>query len=184
MTPPPIRSTFVTVLAWIYIVLSGFCAVIGLLQNVMIATLFRGPEFQQGMPKIPPGMPGGMAFMVEHIQLFFLLAFLACVIMLVLSIGLLRRWNWARLGFIAMMVLAMVWNVAGIVLQIYMFREMRADFAAKAAQGMPDMDGFFVAMGIFSGLFALAFVLLHGWIAWRLRSPAIAAEFAASRRTA
>ena len=39
--PPPMpvrRSTFVTVLAWIFIGLSGFTALIGILQNIMMQT--------------------------------------------------------------------------------------------------------------------------------------------------
>ena len=38
------RSTFVTVVAWVFIVLSGFGTLISLLQNLMIQTVFTSPE--------------------------------------------------------------------------------------------------------------------------------------------
>ena len=87
------RSTFVTVVAWIFIALSGFGALVGILQNIMLQTVLRSEEFGQAMQAAPlqPGLPPFATFMFEHFQWFFLAALLANVVMLVVSIGLLKR---------------------------------------------------------------------------------------------
>ncbi|AXK71254.1 hypothetical protein DWG18_02455 [Lysobacter sp. TY2-98] len=170
-------SKFVTVVAWIFIVLSGFGTVISVLQNVMFQTMFRTPEFADAMQAPAPGMPPFASFMFGHFQVV-LLAFLAVsALMLLSSIGLLRRWNWARLTFVGLMVLAVAWQIVGVVIQFSMFSSMRQQFAAAATQGTPDMGPFFVAIGVISVIFALTFGGLFSWIAAKLMSAPIAAEF-------
>ncbi|MFT3761341.1 MAG: hypothetical protein QM761_01780 [Pseudoxanthomonas sp.] len=172
------RSTFVTVLAWIFIVLSGFSTVISILQNIMIFTVFRSPEISQAMQAPPPSdMPPAAAFMTSHFHLFFLAFLLASAFTLTSSIGLLKRWNWARLCFVGIMGLGILWNLGGLVLQFSMFSSMQDQFSAAASHGGPNMQPFFIAIAVVSALFAVGFSVLFGWIARRLLSPAIAAEF-------
>ena len=173
------RSTFVTVVAWIFIVLSGFGALIGVLQNIMLQTVLRSEEFGQAMQTTPSqsDLPPFVSFMFEHFQWFFLAVLLVNLFMLASSIGLLKRRNWARLFFIGLMILGVVWQGVGLVMQAVMFSYTRDQFATAELQGAPDMGPFFVAMAIFSVIFALAFGGLFGWIAWKLASKPIAAEF-------
>lgn len=173
------RSTFVTVVAWIFIALSGFGALIGILQNLMLQTVLRSAEFDQAMQAAPgqPGLPPFATFLFENFQWFFLAALLANVVMLVVSIGLLKRRNWARLCFIGLMILSILWQVAGLAIQAMMFSFVHDQFAAAQAQGAPDMTLFFVVMAVVCIFFALAFGALFGWIAWKLASKPIAAEF-------
>jgi len=173
------RSTFVTVVAWIFIALSGFGALIGVLQNLMLQTALRSAEFDQAMQAAPgqPGLPAFATFLFENFQWFFLAALLANVVMLVVSIGLLKRRNWARLCFIGLMILSILWQVAGLAIQATMFSFVHDQFAAAQAQGAPDMTLFFVVMAVVCIVFALAFGALFGWIAWKLASKPIAAEF-------
>lgn len=177
MSESRIQSTFVTVVAWIFIVLSGFGTVIAVLQNVMIQTVFRSPEVAQAMQAPPPGMPPFAAFMATHFQWFFLGFLALSAFTLASSIGLLRRLNWARLCFIGILSLAILWQVTGLVLQFFMFSSMRQQFSAAAAQGGLDMGPFFIGIAIVSVLFALGAAVLFGWIIKRLLSQAIAAEF-------
>ena len=171
------RSTFVTVLAWIFIVLSGFGTAIAILQNIMIQTVFNSPEFNQATQTMPPGAPPFAAFMMSHFQLFFIAFLLASVFMLISSIGLLKRWNWARLCFIGLMALAIAWQLAGLGIQFSMFSSMHEQFSSAATQGAPDMAPFFIAIAVFSVIFALGFSLLFGWIIKKLVSAPIAGEF-------
>lgn len=173
------RSTFVTVVAWIFIVLSGFGAIIGIMQNIMVQTIFRSEEFGQAMQTAPsqPGLPAFATFAIENVQWLFLAVLLVNVVMLVASIGLLKRRNWARLCFIALMVLSVVWQIVGLGIQASLFSTIRDQFAAAGAHGAPDMGVFFVVIAVMSVVFALAFGALFGWIAWKLMSKPIAAEF-------
>ena len=174
------RSSFVTVLAWIFIVLSGFATMISILQNVMVLTMFNQPEMANAMSTPPPGAPPFMAFMVAYFQWFFLFFLLVTITTLASSIGLLKRKNWARLVFIGLMIFGIIWNLGGVVIQFGVFNSMREQFAAVPENaGAPDMRPFFIAIEIVSVLFAIGFSVLFGWIAKRLMSREIKAEFGA-----
>lgn len=173
------RSTFVTVVAWIFIALSGFGALFGILQNILVSTVLRSGEFGQLLQTAPsePGFPPVALFVFEHMQWIFLGALLANLVTLVVSIGLLKRLSWARLGFVALMVLTVLWQVVGLGIQASIFSSIHAQFSATSQHGMPEMGFFFVVIGVVSVLFALVFGALFGWIAWKLMSKPIAAEF-------
>ncbi|MCK4816308.1 hypothetical protein KA005_11115, partial [bacterium] len=53
------KSTFVTVLAWIFIVLAGFATSISILQNIMIILIFPVEEINQRLssPDVQENMP-------------------------------------------------------------------------------------------------------------------------------
>ena len=171
------RSTFVTVVAWIFIALSGFGTVISVLQNIMVHTMFRGPEFDAMLHGPTPGMPPFAVFLFAHFELFVFATLLLSAFMLVSSIGLLRRWNWARLCFVGLMGLCIAWQLVGMAVQFSMFASMREQFAAASTLGGPDMGPFFIAIAVASVLFGLAFSALFGWIAMRLLSAPVVAEF-------
>ncbi len=177
MTPTTPRSTFVTVLAWIFLLLSGFGSVIGVLQNVVIHTVMlpmmhNDPLHGDALAQ----MPGGVALMFEAMPWVFL-AFLAVSLLgVVASVGLLKRRAWGRRLFIALMGALIAWQVAGFVMQVMLQRDIQSTFATS---GMPPESGMvFVVMHIVVGLFAAAFIALFGWIIHRLTRPAIVAEFA------
>lgn len=169
------RSAFVTVLAWIFIVLSGFGTMISLLQNIMVQIMFNAPEMEKSLQTLPPGAPPFVAFMISHFQLFFFATFVLTAVTLVASIGLLKRRNWARLYFVAFMILGIVWNFGSLALQFTMLSSMQSSF--PSVPNAPDMKPFMMVMAAMSVLLALGFSALFGWIAKRLLAPAVAAEF-------
>lgn len=181
MKPANNRSSFVTVLAWIFIVLSGFATMISILQNIMVWTMFRQPEVAQAIAAQPQDVPSYAAFMMGHFQWFFLAFLLVSATTLVSSIGLLKRMNWARLVFVGLMVLGIAWSLGGLVIQFSMFGFMREQFdAAPKSADMPNMQPILIAMTVVSVLFAVGFSVLWGWIAKRLLSREIKAEFGVS----
>lgn len=171
------RSTFVTVVAWIFIAFSGFATVISVLQNIMIQTMFNTQEVEQALAApLPPDMPAFAGWLMQNMRLFFGAFLLVSGVTLAASIGLLLRKNWARVTFIGIMAVGILWNVAGLFVQFSMFSQMQEIFAA-APPGAPDMSSFIVAIAVASLLFAVGFSALHGWIIYRLCSSSIAAEF-------
>jgi hypothetical protein len=172
------RSNFVTVTAWIFIGLSTFSTLISVLQNIMITVMFSAqggfppPEAQQHMPPL-------FAFLFSHMRLYFLAFLVVSAATLLASIGLLMRRNWARIAFIGILALGIVWNIGGLVLQQWLAssmleinREMRPPAEFEAV-----MRGMMIAIRIFSALFAIGLSVLFGWMIRQLRSTAIAAEF-------
>jgi hypothetical protein len=98
----PQRSTFVNVLAWIFIVLGGFATFMSVLQNIMIRMMFRQEEMAQTLQKTESSkqMPALANFMFSHINLFFLFFLLIAAASLISAVALLKRKNWARVVFI------------------------------------------------------------------------------------
>ena len=117
--------------------------------------------------------------MFNHFDLFFLAAFLVALAMFVSAIGLLKRKNWARLTFIAMLSLGIVWNLAGIVIQQMFMADMPFDANApeEFRRQFAVMKTF---MTIFSVVFALLFTALFGWIIKKLMTEPIVNEFKAN----
>jgi hypothetical protein len=177
---PVARSSFVTVVAWIFIVLAGLTTFISLLQNVMIGFMLPLDDvhLRTGMREMPPFF----VFLLNHVRWFFLGFLLVSATTLASAIGLLLRRNWARLVFIAILALGIVWNIGGIALQQMMLSSMQMPMPPNAPQDFA--DGFNVmskVIVVFGALMAIGFSVLYGWIIRKLVSPAIRAEFAALR---
>jgi hypothetical protein len=171
----PAQSTFVNVVAWISIVLSGGAACISLLQFVLFMTVFKSDEVQQQLASGPDATP--MAGMVFQLVPLFIVGFLAVsVTSLVASIAMLRRRNWGRLIFIGLLVLGIAWNLFGVLAQHY-FLSSVPTMPEMADQPGPSFDSFMLGIQIASAVFAAALCALHVWIIRRLLSPAIVAEF-------
>jgi hypothetical protein len=180
----------VTVVAWIFIVLSGFAALISLLQNVMVA--FMTKDFFKGALQdtaFAHTMPSGPRFMFAHFQLLVFVMLILCVITLVSSIGLLRRRNWARLLFIGLLSLGILYNIAALFLQQSMMSSFNVSFPMDSAyaptrQQFAQMMG---AMKVVMLVVTIGFTALFAWIIAKLLSRRIRDEFvpalAASRLT-
>lgn len=91
--PTSTRSTFVTVVGWIFAVFSGFGLLISVMQNIMLHTVF---PIEQMPADIPADFPGMARFMFEHFSLLVLIPLLISGVMLAASVGLIKRREWAR----------------------------------------------------------------------------------------
>ena len=177
------RSSFVTSLAWTFIVVSGVATAIFLLQNIMLTVVFPVEEMRTSMreaQKTQP-IPGFASFMFDHFRLMFGLFLAIAALTFVSAIGLLKRKNWARLVFIGMMMLGVLWNLAGIFIPYFMF----SSFPPIPETAPRDFhDNFQLMTNIMIGFMAvigIAFAVLFGWIAKRLMSVDIKREFNSSR---
>ena len=170
----PLKSTFVTVVAWIFLVLSGFSSFIGVFQNIMIWFFFPRDQMSGAMndPAVAKATPAAMRLLFGNIHFFFLGFFLMSLFTFITSVGLLRRHEWARKAFIALMFLGIIWNFGSVAFQYTMMGEMTGSLKVPA-----DMRTMFVMIEVLTVFAAVAFSALFGWIAKRLMSPAIRAEF-------
>lgn len=176
------RSAFVTTLAWVFIVLAGFATVISVLQIIMISVMFPVAEMQAAadQAKKDQAMPWFAAFMLQNMRLFFFAFLVVCVSTLTAAIGLLKRRNWARVLFIVLMVLGVLWSIGGVVLSIVIVSSM-PPITPTAPQGFGDQFDLMSKVIIgFNLVFAVGITTLFGWIIKRLHSPEIQREFSAS----
>ncbi len=175
---PRPQSTFVTVVACIFLAFSGLGVLVGLMQGVMLFTVFSTEVMDQMRDDMArQEVPAVFRVMVFGMPWFIVTAFLHSLVTLVSSIGLLRRRDWARRVFIVLMVLAIVMGLAGLGLQYYVFTSVHEEFAQAAHHGAPDIGPVLVVFGIIGVAMAVTMAALHGWIAHRLTSPEIVAEF-------
>jgi len=161
------------VLAWIFIVMSGLSTIISMLQNFMLFLVFpssRMVEFMRS-PEIAPRIPPIHRFMFSHIQLIMPAVLLISVLTLVSSIALLKRKNWGRIVFVALMALGIVYSLGLVFLLPVLSREMPYGPAAQ------EFEAAFSIVRVFMTVFSLGLALLLGWIIKRLMSEPIRAEF-------
>jgi hypothetical protein len=175
------RSGFVTGLAWTFIALAGYSTLIGVLQNVMLGLMFPTEQLREIVRQTEGTrpMPAVFRFMFEHFRFFFLGFLLMSAATLVAAIGLLKRRNWARLVFIGIMALGVMWNLTSLAIPFFMTSFIpdvsmhpRSDFQDNFRLVWNIMTGFTVVMG-------LALAVLCGWIIKRLVSKEIESEFVA-----
>jgi ABC-type antimicrobial peptide transport system permease subunit len=174
---PPARSEFVTILAWAFIVLSGFGVAMLLLQSV-IASQLPFDDIRELFGTDPDAPSPMMQAMILRMPWLFLAPLVPALVALAASIGLLLRRNWARLLFIVLMALGIIWNLGGAVFGAFMFAVM---LPMTGAPDMPAGSGMVMtAMTAVSVAVALALCLLFGWLIKRLISPEIRREFGAA----
>jgi hypothetical protein len=148
------RSKFVSVVGWIFIVLSALATIAAAVENIVAHAL--GPQVGILAHASPPSNASWFTMLVmSHLNFYFAVLFAICVITFVSSIGLVRRRGWARLTFVGLMVLGVLWNIPAL-------------FSPLAVHKV------YI-------LYSLALILLFAWIGWRLASPKTAAEFTSER---
>jgi hypothetical protein len=171
------RSLFVTVTAWVFILLAALASVSALLQKAEIASFLPGLTVVGNVQPLPllTGLLMGYLPWVVGAGLAMSLATLAC------AVGLLLRLEWARRIFIALLVLAIAANLAGLWLQ----QEMLQSLVSSTLQGSPlpplaadVFGGFVTAARVMAVVVTVGACLLLVWIIRRLMSPAVRQEFA------
>ena len=168
------QSAFVTVLAWIFIALAGFATFISIFQNIMIWTLFPVEEMNKAFEDSQEQVPFFINFMFANIRFIVLGIFIVCGTTFVSAIGMLKRKNWGRLIFIAVMGLGIGWNIFALIIQNAMMASM-PDF--PFAEMETPIFIMITIMKIITFVFVVAFSYLFGWLIYKLTSPKIKAEF-------
>jgi len=172
-----IPSNFVTVLAWIFIVITGFACFISILQNAMIFLFMPIDQIAASAARDQHNGSGFPIFMFQYMRWIFVLFFVVTLTAFVTSISLLKRKNWARIVFIGILGFGILWNILGLAFQLYVSNKM----STLPSNAPPDFAENFemmtkVIMYISAGM-ALGISILFGWIIKRLRSAVIKSEF-------
>jgi len=170
-TPAP-QSKFVTSLAWTSIIVSALGTFSSFVQLLLAKLLFTDEVVQQLTAAAPDDpLVQAMATWIPRLPMLSFLSFVAMAISLVASIGLLKRIEWARKLFIALLVLGIASNIGVFFLQQHM--------TALVAGGDGDamVDQMLRTTRIMMGLLTVVLSVLLAWLAKRLMAPAIVAEF-------
>jgi hypothetical protein len=125
-------------------------------------------------------MPAFASFLFNYFQLFFLLFLVVSAATFASAIGLLKRKNWARILFVGIMGLGILWNVVGIVFMALFFQSMPPVSAGAPSAGAGNFEVMWTIMLGFNLLMVAGFVWLFGWIIKRLLSEEVRREFSAA----
>ncbi len=169
------RSTFVTVVAWVFIILTGFQTVIGIFDSILLSTgTFKDVQSMVRDPEALKNIPSVMRFIMQHIQIVVIVFLLIAVIMLAASIGLFYRRNWARIVFMGMLAAGILWTLSQTVYQsVFMERMMSGSHMQTTA----DLQHTFAVFRIVLWIIVLGVCALFAWIIKRLASKDIRQEF-------
>lgn len=172
---PP--GTLVTVVAWIFIATSGIGTLAAIAEGTTYLNVSRHIDFDEVPDHIVERMSWLQAFMLRNVRELLTLRVLLSGMTLAAAIGLLQRFEWARLLFVSMMVLTAGWSLL-------------APWIGTVGSLQRDIDGVgsspALAIAHFFAIVIGAVVAAAcGWVAWRLNGPDVVAEFrrSASRRT-
>jgi hypothetical protein len=161
-------STFVTLLAWVSILLTGLMTLVTLFQNLMFWTLVR-PEGWEPDPSALELQPRFVTWIAGHLEVWFAFGLVVSVLGLIASVGLLRRRSWARRLYLGLLVVGTALVLAGVVALLFSFPAEVEDVEVSPLAGQLwnlALIGMTAATGA-----------LYVWLAWRLTRPAIRAEF-------
>jgi len=171
------RSLFVSVTAWVFIVLGTAASALALIQGAAIASLL--PGFALGLDARP--LQGLAGLLAAHVPWVAGAALALSIAMLAAAIGLLLRLEWARRAFIVVVVLAMVANLAGLWLQQELLQGLidhtlsRTPLPREAASVF---GGFATAARAAAVTLSVFTCVLLAWIIGRLNTQSVRQEFA------
>ena len=177
ISSPAGKSKFVTYLAWMFIITAGFGTFAAIIQNIIAFVFFPANEISRilNSSEAAEYIPAILPFIISHIRLFLLVYLMAAGITFISSIGLLMRKNWARIFFVSIMSLAIIWNLA----EMFFFGAMMPKMPVLPAElGMPNYQAIFPVLRIFAAIIAIGLSILYAWIIKKLVSKNIKQEFA------
>ncbi len=169
------RSLFVTVTAWIAILLSALVSVSAVVQNALVASVVPLPA-AANLPALP---------LLTHLLLGYLpwvvgTGLLMSLAMLASAIGLLLRLDWARRVFIGVLLVAIVANLLGLWLQHEVVQSVVSSTLSGAPlppQAAGVFGGFVTAARVMAVLVTLGTCAVFWWVIHRLRSASVRQEF-------
>ncbi len=170
-----LRSNFVTVLAWVFIVISGLRAVIILFGIVALKTM-HADRMQHILsdPKALKHASFVTKFMMTHLQLIAVISLTTMVLMLIASIGLLKRRNWARILFIIMLAIGIIRALGSILYEAMYSKEVWIGPEGRAIFNIHQLQSIIYVM---TTMFGIGLTVLFVWIIKNLVSKDIRQEF-------
>jgi len=172
-TAPP-RSSFVNGIAWLTII-SGALGVLGGLLQLLVYVFFLRPMTgrlaQDALNNNTPALP---SFILNNWGTIAMVVTLLSVFSLAVGIALLRRREWARQATVYLLYIAALWNGVGAVFGVI---AALSPSALVGAPFPPDSSGAMQAMLWVNVVLALLFGAGFVWLARRMASPPVRAEF-------
>ena len=168
-----VKSTFVTVVGIIFIAFAVI-SLFAVLAQFAIFTLFSFvPGLSESMQE-SGSMPPFTRVMSSYAGPFMAAAFVASIVQLIASIGLLLRKNWARILFIVVLSYLIAFKVMGVVAQFYIVPSLPENMPQSSPMFL---ETFTIFIRMFTIIISVVFCILYVWIISKLLSKKIRMEF-------
>jgi hypothetical protein len=174
------KSTFVDVVSWVFIVISGFWTFLVFIQNIVVQVAFPQKQVADAMQNADQAtqMPSLVRFLISNLDFVLFGILVLAFAFFCSSVGLLRRRNWARVVFIVFLVFGLVGILVGVVIQLVMF----ASFSRISGGEIPaDVRNLALLTRGASVVVASVISCLFGFIIKKLCSKEIRQEFVSGR---
>ncbi|WP_369935064.1 hypothetical protein [Xanthomonas tesorieronis] len=185
MPPPPLpaaRNPMIDSMAKISLVIGVVWLLYALGQLVVLAVLPAG-ALQGVVVRIGISLPALLQWCLDHLFALSLLSALLALLFCAAAWGLLQRREWARLSFVAFLIVTGLANFVSLPVLWQFFAALEQVLPAAmrhTAEGAQLLDqlqtGRMISIAT-AAVTALVFAALHGWIVYQLYRPAIRAEF-------
>lgn len=162
------RSTFVTVVAWVFIIGSGFGSLAAIMQVIAVSIMFSRDD----LPAMPADVPLMTQLMYQYLNLVVYGFSLLVIFTFISAIGLLKRKNWARLTFIVILGFAIFWQLGSIAMQLAFFPEITA-----TGEGFKHFDNIYRLFQVFAIVTGIGVSGIFAWIIKKISTSPIAEEF-------
>lgn len=178
---PRPTGSFVTVIGWIAFALALLGAFYGLTQ--ILSGLFMPKDFYLRMTNPagrPISLPPLMQWFYTHTLLIGIVELVLSSLFAWVSWNLLKRRDWARVAFIAFLLLGVAWQFGSLWMMPQMFEGTLAMQASMLppGQSLPEEMKSIMRMAMLMGCaVSLLIATAFGWTAWKLRAAKSRAEF-------
>lgn len=180
-SPSP-SAAFIDVTARLSLVMAVLSVIYSVLQLAVVALLGRiGVGDWLAAHHLP--VPSSLQWLMDYATPLGLLMLLLSLAFLAVSWGLLARREWARIGFIAFLLLLALANFASLPLIAPLFSALTGMLPAdilhtrEGQQVLAQLQLSRWVVLVTAGISALAIAALHGWLALKLGKAEIRAQF-------
>jgi hypothetical protein len=175
----PARSEFVTVMAWISLALGLMGVASGIMQGVMLLAMPADRMAQDLLGVVAPEtqVPPAIPWIFGNLGLLNFLSLLSSALFAAVSYGLLKRFEWGRVGFALFLAASALAGILGAAVFVHFLSLAYGMTGAEIAEIDPAFQSMQSAMKVAMVLAALLIAVLHGAIIWKLYRPEIRAEF-------
>ena len=181
------RSMLVTVVAWVFLILSAL-ATLGALMNVLILAVTPAATVDAIVSRVTQDtavthlLPAPYQFMMHHARLVALIKLAWWAAVLIASVGILQRREWARRTFVATLGIEIIVVTLAFVMSQSMLMGIASQLASQSRTGqVPPGMGTGMALG---GLLGVGIVAILLWLLFTFRSARVRNEFTSAGRAA
>lgn len=160
------HTTLISVFGWVMLVVGALTTAVSAINLVLFSWMASENNGELVPAENLADLPPLFTKILDNIIPLLGMMIVSAILMAVAGFGVVRRDNWGRLLSIFLLAASIVWAFV---------------MAWVGISTGADLSGDIGVGGVFNALYNIALAMvtavLHGWIIWKLRTPAVRSEF-------